>query len=88
MDEKTKYRLIKSLIDYIVNSDYYREYSTYLWNEEKCLDYIADQVMLMLFWVINQGDVITNIDEVRSIALGEIHDEYWSEVTEIETIND
>lgn len=86
MDEKTKYRLIKSLIDYIVNSDYYREYSTYLWNEEKCLDYIADQVMLMLFWVINQGDVTTNIDEVRSIALGEIHDEYWQEITEMKTI--
>lgn len=82
MDEKTKYRLIKSLINYIVNSDYYREYSTFLWNEEKCLDYIADQVMLMLFWVINQGSIITDIDEVRSIALGEIHDEYWSEVTQ------
>lgn len=82
MDDKTKYRLIKSLIHYIVSTDYYREYSTFLWNEEQCLAYIADQIMLMLFWAINQGSVVTNIDEVRSIALGEIHDEYWDEVTQ------
>lgn len=86
MDEKTKYRLVKSLINYIGYSDEEYILNHDEWDENQMLDYIAKQVMLMLNWLIFDKDISLNFDEVRSIARGEIHDEYWLEVSEMKTI--